>query len=682
MSNLDRSSPEKAPNAIRRFLRLLKPASLRLTLILSVLLISISAVFWPLVETRVVAYNRPELAPTSSPAVSATLPASATDAAPTASPTAIASQPPTEINEPAPTAMSIDPEQFSESPLSRGTVFLAMTEASHSRLYRYKPLETPFTRLTAGDWDDITPALSPDGEWLAFASNRDQQWDLYLLHLTDGEVTRLTATPEYEASPSWSPDGRLLAYETYQDGNLEVFIRAVDDSIEPIPLSMHPGADFSPSWSPSGRQLAFVSTRSGDREIWLADLDLVGEERFTNLSRNPEGREAHPVWSPDGGSLAWASGEGGDHSIYLWSGAGEPVYAGSGDWPAWSPDGTALLTTLDEPNQTLLTAYLPGPGLLALPPRILPGSVVGLAWGEVDVPMPLPEPLEAAARSKPEELWSPAITPVSGIPNGRQHLVDLEDVQAPYPQLHDLVDDSFKALRTRLAAETGWDLLSSLENAYVPLNDPLPPGMLNDWLYTGRAFALNTLPVNAGWMVVVPEDYGNETYWRVYLRARYQDGSQGMPLADLPWNFTPRFDGNPESYEAGGAPFPALPPGYWIDFTELALAYSWRRVPALSTWRSYYPAARFSEFVLAGGDWRAAMLELYPPEALITPTVILPPTLTPTPTPRWYRTPTPTATSTPLPTLTPLPPTATRGATATSPPPKTSAPAKSPTPSP
>ncbi len=71
--------------------------------------------------------------------------------------------------------------------------------------------------------------------------------------------------------------------------------------------------------------------------------------------------------------------------------------------------------------------------------------------------------------------------------------------------------------------------------------------MLNDWLYTGRAFALNTLPVNAGWMVVVPEDYGNETYWRVYLRARYQDGSQGMPLADLPWNFTPRFDGNPES---------------------------------------------------------------------------------------------------------------------------------------
>lgn len=656
MANLDQPSTEKTPGVLRRMLRLLKPASLRMTLILSVLLITLSAIFWPLVETRVVAYNRPDLAAASSPGT-ATLEPDIATGEPTPTPTDTASPEPTTTTIPTFTKSALDPAQFSDSPLSQGTIILAMGEGAYSHLYSYQPLETPFTRLTAGEWDDITPALSPDKNWLAFASNRAQQWDLFMLHLPDGEVTRLTDTPEYEAAPSWSPDGRLLAYETYQEGNLEIFIRAVEGGIEPIPLSVHPGADFSPSWSPAGRQIAFVSTRSGDREIWLADLDLVGEERFTNLSRNPDGREAHPVWSPDGKRLAWASVENGDHNIYLWSPEGGPAYAGSGDWPAWTPDGSTLLTTLDEPNQTLLTAYDLGTSLLALPPRILPGPAAGLVWGDVDLPEPLPRSIEAAALSEPAALWSPAITPVSGIPNGRHHLVELDDVQAPYPQLHDLVDDSFYALRKRLASETGWDLLSSLENAYVPLTDPLPPGMPNDWLYTGRAIALNTLPVNAGWMVVAPEAYGSHSYWRIYLRARYQDGSQGVPLTDLPWNFTPRFDGKPESYEAGGAPFPAIPPGYWVDFTELALAYSWQRVPALTTWRSYYPAARFNEFVLAGDDWRGAMLELYPPEALVTPTVILPPTLTPTPTPRWYRTPTPTTTATPLPTLTPLPPT-------------------------
>jgi hypothetical protein len=77
-------------------------------------------------------------------------------------------------------------------------------------------------------------------------------------------------------------------------------------------------------------------------------------------------------------------------------------------------------------------------------------------------------------------------------------------------------------------------------------------------------------------------------------------------------------------------------------------------MPALVTWRAFYPAARFNEFVATGGmDWQDAMLELYPPEVLITPTVVLPPTRTPTPTLRWYVSPTPTSTSTPRPTFTP-----------------------------
>ncbi len=280
----------------------------------------------------------------------------------------------------------------------------------------------------------------------------------------------------------------------------------------------------------------------------------------------------------------------------------------------------------------------------------------GLSWGPGRLPAPLPEPLADAATSDPLPAWQQAIQPNPNIPGGRQGLVELNNVEAPLPKLNDLVDEAFHALRGRLAGETGWDLLSALENAYVPLTAPLPPGLENDWLYTGRAIAISPAPVNAGWMMIAREDYGQQTYWRVFLRARFQDGSQGEPLHTLPWQLTERYNGNPQVYEAGGALATSIPAGYWVDLTRLASAYGWERIPALPNWQTFLAGARFNEFVLTQGlDWRSAMLELYPPEVLITPTIVIPPTRTLTPTPRWYRSPTPTASRTPLPTFTPSP---------------------------
>jgi TolB protein len=160
--------------------------------------------------------------------------------------------------------------------------------------------------------------------------------------------------------------------------------------------------------------------------------------------------------------------------------------------------------------------------------------------------------------------------------------------------------------------------------------------------------------MNAGWLAVVKEDFGPQTYWRIYLRARSQDGSQGEPLHEPPWNLTARFSGDARAYEQGGALAETVPSGYWLDFTELAAAYGWERLPALSSWRSAYSATRFNEFVLADGhDWLSAMLEVYPHEAIDTPTPIPPPTETPTATLRPTRT--PIYTRTPLPSRTPKP---------------------------
>lgn len=559
--------------------------------------------------------------------------------------------------------------------LKDGLMILSLTEGNHAHLFAYQPqisqtsLGLPLKRLTDGPWDDVQPAFSPDGEKLAFISNRNGYWDIYLLELSTGLVSRLTDTPEFDGAVTWSPDGLWVAYESYINENLEIIIRSVDLSQPPIRLTTHPAADESPAWSPDGRKIAFISTRSGLPEVWIADLDQAEESLFLNISQNPAGFEAHPAWSPDGTSLAWACVENGFHKLYIWSQvqpeiAPQPI--GSGDWPVWSPSGEILLAALFTPNQHYLTAYpLRVPGVV-LPPLDLPGFVSGLDWSEISGPFPLDEFYKQAAQTSPTPLWMPALTPAPDLPSGRYGVIALEDVEAPQPFLHDLVDEAFQALRDEVAFKIGWDFLSALDNAYVPLTTPLDPGMANDWLYTGRAFQIITIPLSAGWMTVTREDFGDQTYWRVFLRARFQDGSAGIPLRAQSWDFSSRFSGDTDAYERGGSLNQAIPPGYWVDFTQLAAAYGWERLPALPIWKASYPASRFNEFVLTNGmDWHSAMLELVPPEALITPSPVVPPTRTLTPTPRWYQSPTPTPTPTFRPTLTPIIPTGTSTATQT-----------------
>ena len=531
-------------------------------------------------------------------------------------------------------------------------IIFSYEEDGYAHLFAYIPEKMPLTRLTAGDWDDITPSPSPDGQKIAFASNRNGFWDLYLLDLTSGEVTQLTDTPQYEGAPTWSPDGSFLAFESYENENLDIVVGPANDPLsKPIPLTTTSASDHSPAWAPDGRHIAFIS----DGEVILADLDRTDEVRFQDLSNTELASESHPVWSPDGKRLAWASSSQsvGQSGIYVWtSGRNLPAtWIGDGNWPAWNTAGDQIVTTVAAPNATYLTVYSPDGRLLqALTP--FPAPILrGLVWASLNLPKTLPKDFQQAAELTPAPLWAPQGEPVSEGSSGRWSLVDLDGVQAPYPKLHDLANEAFDALRERVRLEVGWDALASLENAFVPLTTSLDPGFSEDWLYTGRAFAINSLMTNAGWMAAVREDFGAQTYWRLYLRAQLQDGSLGEPLRETPWDLGARYNLDPKVYEQGGK-YSEVPPGYWVDVTALAIQYNWERVPALPNWRTFYRGARFTEFALTGGlDWYSAMLELYPPDVLVTPTKVLPPTLTPTrtPLPTW----TPRPTRTPRPTFTP-----------------------------
>jgi TolB protein len=212
------------------------------------------------------------------------------------------------------------------------------------------------------------------------------------------------------------------------------------------------------------------------------------------------------------------------------------------------------------------------------------------------------------------------LTPGPGTVYGRQYTIELPEVTAPFPALNALAIEPFLALRQRTLSETSWDVLSDLENMFIPLTSRLPPGRSSDWLYTGRAFALNRVLIELGWMKVVREDIGGQTYWRIFLRPLNQDGSQGRPMTQQPWDFSARFSGNTTAYEEGGAREGSVPAGYWIDFTALALDHGWERQPALANWRSFLQGARYNVFAVTSGlTWEEAMLQLYPPEIFMDP---------------------------------------------------------------
>jgi TolB protein len=501
-----------------------------------------------------------------------------------------------------------------------GLQIASLQEAGFARLFAHQLVGESFVRLTSGNWDDVQPAIESDGDRMAFSSNRNGHWDLFLLDLESGETTQLSNDAIYEGKPSWSSDG-WLAYESYANDDLEINIRPADGSLDPIAVSLSDGLDYAPSWRAHTQQIAFISDRGGTPAVWVVNLVMDGPARFTQVVPSARPQNS-PTWSPDGAWLAWSQQDAdGAWRIYARNMAADDnrvILLGAGEEPKWNADSNVVLATVHTAYETYLTAYALD-GSLALAPELLPGNSFGTAWGSLALPAQLPGKLLAAAQTEPNADWLDALDASYQTSSNSRETVALNDVFAPNSQLSETVVEPYAALRARAAQLLGWDALSSLEDAFVALGEPLPPSRQQDWLYTGRAFALRSGLLTAGWMQAVREDFGGQTYWRIYLRTADQGGGMGRPLTALPWNFTARYTGAESSYQAGGRLADSVPSGYWIDFTALAAQYGFERLPAQSNWRNFYPGALFNEFALTAGlSWEQAMLQLYSPAEVAT----------------------------------------------------------------
>lgn len=517
-----------------------------------------------------------------------------------------------------------------------GALFFEYRSQGNSQIWAYSSAQSGPIQLTASGVDSEHPAISPDGQSLAFTSRRDGSWDLYLLDIASGERRQLTSTPGYEGNPTWSPDGLWVAYEAYHDGDLDIWILPVDGRQDPIQLTNHLGADYAPTWDPNGRKIAFVSDRDGHPDIFLADLDHP-DQRFTNFTQTPDLIEDNPSFSPDGKLIAYSARGNQLETIYVQPIEGAAYPLGQGSTPTWFPEGGALAAVIKTPADAYVVTYRLSPDSQEFAPAVS-GRIREIAWATTVSPVEVRDTEGGADLLLQED------------PSEQASLEQLSGTDPKGIMLSNRAVDAYYALRARTADEIGWDLLANLEYGFVGINDPLPPGFAyNDWLYTGRAFAVSQAALQAGWIEIVREDFFGETYWRVFVKVSPQDGTRGKPLRTFPWDLGERYTGDPTKYDSGGIFKAEIPAGYYVDLTTLAADFGFERLAALPTWRTFYPGARYNEFAFKQGmDWGTAMLELYPPEAVVTPTKYQTPTATPTVTPSptqtpwWWRWRTPT----------------------------------------
>ena len=123
--------------------------------------------------------------------------------------------------------------------------------------------------------NEQSPAWSPDGRQIAFSSNRDGNFDIYVMDSDGKNVRNLTKHGRRDHQiPTWSPDGRQIAFSSNRDGGDDDIYVMDSDGKNVHRLTKHKKEDILPAWSPGGR-IAFSSNRDGNVEIYVMEVDVM-----------------------------------------------------------------------------------------------------------------------------------------------------------------------------------------------------------------------------------------------------------------------------------------------------------------------------------------------------------------------------------------------------------------------
>ena len=212
---------------------------------------------------------------------------------------------------------------------------------------------------------NLGPAISPDGRWIAFLSQRSVfSMELYVADAATGEVvrrlTRTASDPHYtslqfiSSAGAWSADSRRLAVAAVVAGRATMAIFDAASGRRERDIAMREVDEvINPVWAPDGHAIAFTGLSQGLTDLYVYDLASTTLRRLTDDAF----ADVQPAWSPDGRRIAFATDRFssaldtlsiGSYRLALidpTSGVVEPVgvfTTGKSINPQWSPDGTAL----------------------------------------------------------------------------------------------------------------------------------------------------------------------------------------------------------------------------------------------------------------------------------------------------------------------------------------------------
>jgi Tol biopolymer transport system component len=222
-----------------------------------------------------------------------------------------------------------------------GMIVFVSGRTGQPELYSLRPDGTGLVQLTDGSLRNVDdPAVSPDGRTMAFTAlpPGGVRPDIYLMRADGSDLRQFTPEVPDEA-PAWSPDGDRIAFESDRTGDAEICVMRADGT-GLRRLTSRPGDDLFPAWSPDGERIAFVADGDGGRDVWVM-RSIGGEARALAPYDAPDG---DPSWSPDGERIAFESNrEGGPTSdIFVMFADGSGVlrltdHPGDDEDPEWVP---------------------------------------------------------------------------------------------------------------------------------------------------------------------------------------------------------------------------------------------------------------------------------------------------------------------------------------------------------
>jgi Tol biopolymer transport system component/serine/threonine protein kinase len=176
--------------------------------------------------------------------------------------------------------------------------------------------------IIASTMADISPNYSPDGNRIAFASNRGGTMEIWASGSDGSNPVQLTSLGAPDSgTPRWSPDGKWIAFDSRKEGHADIYVVSSEGGTSRR-VTNAPAENNVPSWSRDGKWIYFSSDRAGAWQVWKVlaqggtEVQVTREGGFAAFE-SPDGRLLYIIRNDKGHAGLWKMPIEGGHETQL-----------------------------------------------------------------------------------------------------------------------------------------------------------------------------------------------------------------------------------------------------------------------------------------------------------------------------------------------------------------------------